>query len=286
MTRLDSIDCEFPQTLPEAFTLMADEATRGVPLAGGTDLMAQWASGVPAPKRAISLSGLSELKGITLQDQTVIIGTGVTHAEIRASQLIQERLPALAAAATTVGANQIQARGTIGGNIANASPAGDLAPALIITDGDVIVAGTKGERRIPLTAFFKGYRDIDLAADELIIRFELPVKPANATEQFRKIGTRNAQAISKIMGACRITVVDNIIQSAALSVGSVAATVIRLTELEKWLIGKQCDHDVIEQAVKRTEEEVTPIDDIRSTADYRKWTAGSIIRDFLEQVKK
>jgi len=283
MTRLDSIDCEFPQTLPEAFTLMADEATRGVPLAGGTDLMAQWASGVPAPKRAISLSGLSELKGITLQDQTVIIGAGTTHAEIRASQLIQERLPALAAAATTVGANQIQARGTIGGNVANASPAGDLAPALIITDGDVIVAGTKGERRIPLTAFFKGYRDIDLAADELIIRFELPCKPANTTEQFRKIGTRNAQAISKIMGACRITVVDNTIQSAALSVGSVAATVIRLSELEKWLIGKTCDSTLADQAAKRAEEEVTPIDDIRSTADYRKWTAGAIIREFLKK---
>ncbi|NCC51988.1 MAG: hypothetical protein EOM20_12340 [Spartobacteria bacterium] len=283
MTRLDTMDCEFPETLADALELMADDTTRGVPLSGGTDLMVQWAGGVvAAPQRVISLAGLPELKGITLKDQCVVVGAGTTHAELRASEVIQARLPALAAAAATVGAQQIQARGTIGGNVANASPAGDLAPALVITGGAVVVAGVHGERRVNLTDFFKGYRSIDLRADELIVRFELPVNPDGSREMFRKIGTRSAQAISKIMAACRIRIEDRTIRSVALAVGSVAPTVIRLTELEAWLTGRVCDEDTIAEAVRRTVSAVSPIDDIRSTAAYREWVSGSMIRGFLD----
>jgi CO/xanthine dehydrogenase FAD-binding subunit len=282
MNTLNTMKCSFPATVDEALALMADAATRGVPLAGGTDLMVQWQSGVvPVPDRAISLHALDEMQQISKTQGTLVIGAGVTHARLRASADVQQALPALAAAAGTIGAAQIQARGTISGNVANASPAGDLAPALLITDGHVVVASVRGERTVPLTDFFLGYRKIDLQPDELIVRFLLPACPDGYTEQFRKVGTRAAQSISKIMAACRMQTDDGIVRQAAIALGSVAPTVVRLPELEHWLAGKGLCMERAAEAEQRAAAEVKPIDDIRSTAEYRKWISGRLVRDFL-----
>ena len=202
---VEDIEIEFPETLREALGALKGESNRGRILSGGTDLMVQWASGVlPVPDHAISVFQIPELRKIEEEDNAIVIGAAVTHAELRTSALVQRHLPALAAAAGTVGGAQIQARGTIGGNVANASPAGDLPPALIITDGVVVVASTEGQREIPLTEFFLDYRKIDLRPDELIVRFILPKVPKGGREFFWKIGPRAAQAISNVMGACRI----------------------------------------------------------------------------------
>ncbi|HAL91907.1 MAG TPA: hypothetical protein DCM68_02640, partial [Verrucomicrobia bacterium] len=233
----EKIDIRFPKTLAEALRLQADEKTRGKLLAGGTDLMVQWAAGVPTPERATSLWNLPELSAIEIFDDFVEIGAGVTHAFLRDCKQIHRHLPALVAAAATVGAAQIQARGTLGGNAANASPAGDTAPALLVTGGSVLLASLSGTREVPLHRFWVDYRKIDAHPGEIIVAFRLP-KRDKAIERFRKIGTRKAQAISKVMAASRILVQKGRIEAAAIALGSVAPTPVRLAEVEAFLVGK------------------------------------------------
>ncbi len=282
-TSFEEMDCAFPSSLAEALDLMADESTRGRPLAGGTDLMVQWESGVVnRPERSISVKGLPELMGISEAGDELVIGSGVTHMQLRSSDLVQKHVPSLAEAATTVGGFQIQTMGTVGGSVANASPAGDLAPSLLITEGRVVVANREREREIPVTEFWQGYRKIDLQPDELIIRFHLPKKSAESREYWRKLGPRRAQAISKVMGSCRGQVLDGQIQSFRVAIGSVAATCVRLTGIEEWLLNRPLNESTLAEVEKRVTEEVQPIDDIRSTADYRRWVTGRMVRGFLE----
>lgn len=285
MKFLEDMDCAFPKNLQEALKLMADEKSRGRPIAGGTDLMVQWSSGVlPMPERAIDLSGLPELKGISETTDSVVIGAAVTHAEIRRSPIVQAHLPSLAQAAATIGGAQIQARGTIAGSVANASPAGDLGPSLLITNGRVVVASKAGEREIELAKFFLGYRKIDLQPDELIVRFILPKIHAGCRESFRKLGPRAAQAISKVMGSYRGSAKGKEVKDFAVALGSVAPIPIRLPEFEQWIVGKEIGKKVLDEAEQRVAAMIKPIDDIRSTAEYRQWVSGRIVRGFLEEL--
>ncbi len=257
---IEDVDCVFPETLREALAALADGAHGTRILAGGTDLMVQWASGViPPPEHVVSIFHLPELKGIREEDSALVIGAAATHAEIRDSVLVQKHLPALA---------------------------GDLPPALLITDGVVVVASAGGEREIPLTEFFLGYRKIDLRPGEVIMRFLLPKMPKGGRELFQKIGPRAAQAISKVMGACRIVTERKMIKTAAIALGSVAPTVVRLWDFESWLEGQKLDEDVAFEAEQHVAAAVKPIDDIRSTAEYRKWVSGRIVRGFLEEILK
>lgn len=279
----DSIDIRFPKTLAEALRLQAGEATRGKLLAGGTDLMVQWASGVPVPARATSVWNLPELSFIEVLEDVIEIGAGVTHAFLRDAVQIHRHLPALIAAAATVGAAQIQARGTLGGNAANASPAGDTAPALLVTGGSVLLASVAGIREVPLVKFWTAYRRIDARPDEIILAFRLP-KRGPAVERFRKIGTRQAQAISKVMAASRIRLQKGRIASAAIALGSVAPTPVRLSAVEAFLAGKKLSPKLIDEAETLAQATVQPIADIRSTAEYRRWASGRLVRDALENL--
>ncbi len=279
------MDYAFPASLAEALKLQADEKTRGRVVAGGTDLMVQWASGLqPIPDRAVDVFSVPELKRIDETANALVIGAAVTHAEIRAAAAVQKYLPALAAAAATIGGAQIQARGTIAGNVVNASPAGDLAPALMIADGSVVVASVRGEREVRLADFWQGYRMVDLQPDELVVRFILSRLPEGQHEGFHKLGTRAAQAISKVMGAYRGVAREKTIQEFRIALGSVAAVPVRLRELEKWIVGKKIGKKVLDEAERRAADEVKPIDDIRSTAEYRQWVSGRLVRAFLEQM--
>ena len=279
----EKIDIRFPKNLAEAVRLQANEKTRGKLLAGGTDLMVQWAAGVPTPERATSVWNLPELTAIEVFPDFVEIGAGVTHAFLCECKQIRAHVPALVAAAATVGAKQIQARGTLGGNAANASPAGDTAPALLITGGSVVLASVAGLREVPLAQFWTGYRQIAARPDEIIAAFRLP-KKGQAKERFRKIGTRRAQAISKVMAASRILVENGVIVSAAIALGSVAPTPVRLAEVEKFLAGKPLSASLIDEAEKLAQATVQPIADIRSTAEYRRWASGRLVRDALENL--
>lgn len=282
MKTVEDIDVLFPKSLAEAVKLQADEKTRGRLLSGGTDLMVQWEAGVlPIPERAISLWGLPEMSGIRETKETIEIGALATHAQIRYSPLVKKHLPSLAAATATVGGPQIQNRGTLGGNVANASPAGDCSPSLLITNGQVILASTQGERAVNLGEFFTGYRKLACRPDEIIVRFSLPKIAKGQKEKFRKIGPRSAQAISKVMAASRLGLAKGTITSAAIAIGSVAPTAIRLTALENWLVGKKLTPGLITEAERMACEAVKPITDIRSTAAYRQWVTGRLVRAFL-----
>jgi len=283
MSITETIDIRFPKTLAEALRLQANANTRGKLLAGGTDLMVQWASGVPVPERATSLWDLPGLCEIEIRDDDILVGSGVTHAFLVEAKPIHRHLPALIAAARTVGAAQIQARGTLGGNAANASPAGDTAPALLVTGGSVLLASVSGVREVPLSRFWIAYRKIDAHPDEIILAFRLP-KKGKAKERFRKIGTRQAQAISKVMAASRILVEKGTIRSAAIALGSVAPTPVRLAEVEAFLVGKKLSPKLIDEAEALAQATVKPIDDIRSTAEYRRWASGRLVRDALENL--
>ena len=277
----EKIDIRFPKTLKEALRLQADESTRGKLLAGGTDLMVQWAAGVPVPERATSLWNLPELCAIEVSPDGIEIGSGVTHAFLRDCTPIHRHLPALIAAAASVGAAQIQTRGTLGGNAANASPAGDTAPSLLVTGGSVLLASLAGTREVPLNQFWTGYRKIEARPDEIILAFRLP-RRGKAAERFRKIGTRQAQAISKVMAASRIRVSRGIIESAAIALGSIAPTPVRLTAVEEFLTGKKLSPSLIDEAETLAQATVRPIADIRSSAEYRRWASGRLVRDALE----
>ena len=279
----EKIDLRFPKTLAAALRLQADEKTRGKLLAGGTDLMVQWAAGAPVPARATSVWNLPELSAIEIFPEFVEIGAGVTHAFLRDCVQIRPHVPALVAAAATVGARQIQARGTLGGNAANASPAGDTAPALLVTGGTAVLASRAGTREVPLAQFWTAYRQIAARPDEIVVAFRLP-KKGKARERFRKIGTRQAQAISKVMAASRILVEKGIVRAAAIALGSVAATPVRLGAVEAFLVGKSLSPALIDEAEALAQTAVQPIADIRSTAEYRRWAAGRLVRDALENL--
>ena len=283
MKTTEHIDIRCPRTLAEALRLQADERTRGTLLAGGTDLMVQWASGVPTPVRATSVWNLPEISAIEVCADCLEIGAGVTHAFLVDCTQVHRHLPALAAAAATVGAAQIQARGTLGGNAANASPAGDTAPALLVTGGSVVLASVSGTREVPLDRFWTAYRRIDARPDEIIVAFRLP-KKGKAQERFRKIGTRRAQAISKVMAASRIFVEKGRIQSVAIALGSIAPTPVRLSEVEALLAGQKPTPALIDEAEKLAQASVRPIADIRSTAEYRRWASGRLVRAALENL--
>ncbi len=282
---IEGAPCLFPASLQQALEWMADEATRGEVLAGSTDLRVQWEAGVrPVPERVISIKHLPELHGMAEVGDEMHIGAAVTHWELRHSERVRALLPSLAAAAATVGGRQIQTMGTIAGNVANASPAGDLAPSLMVTNGHVEVASLRGVRTVPLVSLWTGYRQIDLQPDELIVRFCLPVCPSGHREYWRKLGPRRAQAISKIMGSCRGRVEGRKVKSFKVALGSVAPTALRLTAVEDWLEGQVVDSTLLEELEERVASEVQPISDIRSTADYRQWVAGRMVRDFVERL--
>lgn len=285
MSTLEQTEMLQPRTLDEALRLQADERTRGLPLAGGSDLMVQWEAGVrPPPARVVNIKGLRELKGIGEAGDQVWIGAGETHAALRRSPLVRQWAPSLAEAAATVGGAQIQALGTIGGSIGNASPAGDLAPSLLVADAEVVVRSVRGERVIPLRRFLVGYRKLDLAPDELIVQFRLLRLPPGGRESWRKLGPRAAQAISKVMGSYRGRMEQGRVAQFAVALGSVAPTAVRLPRLEAWLAGKTVDEATLAEAETRAAGEVTPIADIRSTAEYRKWVSGRLVRGFLEHL--
>jgi carbon-monoxide dehydrogenase medium subunit len=252
-------------------------------LAGGTDLWPQWTAGGARPDRVLSLHRLEALRLIELVGGKLRVGAAATHAELARSEAVRAACPALAEAAATVGAVQIQNRGTIGGNLVNASPAADLPPPLAAAGAEVeLASAARGARRVELAAFYRGYREIDRAPDELLTAVIVPALPAGGREAFYKVGTRRAQAISKVMGASRLTFApDGAVATAGIAFGSVAPTVIRLTDLERWLIGRTPDEATADEAAGRAAAAVQPIDDLRSSAAYRAHVVGRLVHRWL-----
>lgn len=259
MTRVRSVDA--------ALERLRDQEL--VPVAGGTDVYVALHFGTTPARRFLDLWGLDELRGITLRDGVLVLGALVTYTDLLRSPLVVERLPMMLEAAAQVGGRQIQNRGTLGGNIANGSPAGDSLPVLAAADATVVLRSAAGERRIPFRSFYTGYRESVMRSDEIIVAVEVPA--VSGRQWFRKVGTRAAQAISKVVIA---GVRDG--DSVRLAVGSVSATVVRLSATERAL----GDGQGIDAAVAALAGEIGPIDDLRSTAAYRLRVTENLVRRF------
>jgi CO/xanthine dehydrogenase FAD-binding subunit len=269
-----------PRTLAEAYALLAGDAYR--PIAGGTDLMVQLAAEIgEPPAQVMDLWQLDELRGIRLDDSgALVIGALTTYTDIRRSALVRARLGALADAAATIGAAQIQNRGTLGGNVINASPAGDTLPVLLATDAELILGSAAGERSVAATAFWPTYRTTARRPDELLLRIRIPLAPRQVV-RFRKVGTRRAQAISKVMLALAYRPDAGVWRDVRVALGSVAATPIRAERTESVLEGAAARETVADHAAATLAAELQPIDDVRSTADYRRLVASRILHRML-----
>ena len=258
-----------PKTLATALRMMREEAPL-TPLAGCTDLYVGLNFGTLDARRYLDLSRLGPLKKIRLEGDDLVIGATATYTEIIASRLVRQRLPMLVAAAKEIGGPQIQNRGTLGGNIGNASPAGDSLPCLMVAEAHIVLESVDGQRMVPFPQFYTGYRTSVRRPDELIVAVRIP--KLEGVQWFRKVGTRAAQAISKIVVAGLRA------PSPRLSFGSVAATTVRVPTTEAALARGVS----IEEAQRALREEITPIDDVRSTADYRREVAVNLLRRFWE----
>ena len=256
-----------PRSLSDALRMMRDEGPL-VPLAGATDLYVLLNAGTLPGQRFLDLGPLSPLRRIALRDDTLVVGALATYTQIIHSRHVRSRLPMLVEAARQIGGAQIQNRGTIGGNVANGSPAGDSLPVLAAADAVIVLRSHDAERRVPFADFYTGYRASVRRPDELIAAVEIP--PLRGKQWIRKVGTRAAQAISKVvMAAVRA-------ERPRIALGSVAATVVRLPRTEAALASGAS----IDEAVAVLHEEIRPIDDVRSTAEYRRTVSGNLVRRF------
>jgi CO/xanthine dehydrogenase FAD-binding subunit len=276
-----------PRTLADAYAAL--EGAR--PIAGGTDLMVALTGelGEP-PERIVDLWDLDELRGIAIDGDAVVLGALTTYTEIRASAVCREHLPGLVEAAATIGAAQIQNRGTLGGNAANASPAGDTLPVLLAMDASFVLGSARGERTVPAATFWPSYRQTALAPDELILRIRLPIV-AGREVRFRKVGTRRAQSISKVVMALAWREASHEHAPIArgwrdvrLALGSVAATPIRARSTEGALEGRPPTPETADLAAETLARELHPIDDVRSTAEYRRLVAARVLHRLIREV--
>lgn len=265
-TAISELDLRTATSVKEALTILRDE--KRTPIAGATDVYVALNFGTFTPKQFLDIWALDELRTISIHEDKLVIGALTSYTSLMTSHLVHERVPMLAEAAGLVGGVQIQNRGTLGGNIANGSPAADGVPVLSATDAIVVLRSLDGERRIPINSFYSGYRATVMRPDELIVAIEIP--RVEGKQWFRKVGTRAAQAISKIvMAAVRAP-------SPKIALGSVAPTIVRARMTEQAL----AEGALLEDAAEILGKEIVPIDDVRSTADYRRRVAVNLLKRF------
>jgi len=273
-----------PASLGEALDVLARGDGEWQPFAGGTDLMVLLEAGKLPHKNYVNIWNLSELRGIEVTDSQVTLGALTTYTEIQCHETLRAEFPMLCQAASETGGLAIQNRGTIGGNIANASPAADSPPALLVYDAELELVSAKGSRTIPYYAFHTGYKQMDIRPEELLRAIRLPLASKGLTHYYRKVGTRKAQAISKVCfaGVARIDA-DQIVD-VRVALGSVAPIPIRCVQTENALRGQTINTATIDVAKSALRAEIAPIDDLRSTRDYRRRVSLNLLEDFVREL--
>jgi CO/xanthine dehydrogenase FAD-binding subunit len=258
---------ERPRSLKAALSMLAADPSL-VPIAGCTDVYVGLHFGTMPQRKFIDLWGLNELRGISVNGGVLTIGALTTYTELIESAVVRKRVPMLAAASREVGGAQIQNRGTLGGNVANGSPAGDTLPVLAAADARVVLRSNAGVRTVAFNEFCTGYRSSVRQPDELIAAIQIP--HIDGRQWWRKVGTRRAQAISKVM----IAAVRG--QQVRIAFGSVGPTVV----LAKKTAAILSAGGSITEAQAALQTEIAPIDDIRSTGEYRSTVAANLLRQF------
>jgi CO/xanthine dehydrogenase FAD-binding subunit len=271
-----------PSSFGQAVRLLAEQPAAWLPIAGGTDVMVQFAAGALGARKLLSIWNLPELRQIEVLPEEVRIGAGSTYTDLRGHDTVAREFPLLALAASWTGGIANQNRGTLGGNIVNASPAADSLPALLAYEAELILESARGERRVPYVAFHTGYKKMELAPDELVRSICLKRRFTGYVPYARKVGARNAQAIAKVAIAALGRIRKGQLADVRIALGSVAPTPIRLRQTERALEQSVLDREVIAQARATAVAETRPIDDIRSTARYRGAVVGNLVGEFLE----
>lgn len=279
------------RSLDEAVARVAVLSKEGAPfqlLAGGTDLIVEGHLAPPSPtprpsRLLLDVSSVPELARIDDRGEVIRLGGGVTYLALRRGP-VAERIPLLAAMGKDVGAIQIQARGTLAGNVATASPAADGVCALFALDATVGLVSASGERAIPIASFYDGYKKTKRRPDELIAWIDVRVPSPSARWQWRKVGTRLAQAISKVALAAVVEVDGGVVRHARFGMASVGPTTAALPSVRTLLEGKvaaSVDAAAIERAV---DADISPIDDVRSTGQYRRHVARALVRELVRSL--
>ena len=270
-----------PATLQEALEALAIRAGRAKPLAGGTDLVVRMKDGVEHGASFISLARCVELHGIREEGDELVVGAMSTHEEIARSIFLRRLAPVLCDAAAEVGSVQIRERGTIGGNVVNASPAADLVPPLQVLDAKLVLRSSSDERRLPIELFAQGPKATQLRPDELLVEVRFPRPLPAEIQLFQKVGARRALACAKISLAFRARVDGEVLRGVRIAWGAVAPTVVRAREAEAVLEGSAVRADVVARAVDAALAAISPIDDVRSTAWYRRTACAALLRRAL-----
>jgi CO/xanthine dehydrogenase FAD-binding subunit len=273
-----------PNNLREALDMLADAAGDPRPFAGGTDLMVLLESGDLPEGTYVSLWGLEELSGIRVAPDAVELGALTTYTEVLEDPTIGAEFPLLCAAARETGGVATQNRGTLGGNIANASPAADSPPAFLVYDAELELISAAGTRRVPYDRFHTGYKQMDMRRGEIIKSIRLRRGRGAWRQTFRKVGPRRAQAISKISFAAAADMDGVVVRDLRIALGSVAPTVVRCVHAEAAVRGLRLDRGGLDAARLAISRDISPIDDMRSTADYRMRVAQNLLIQFLSEL--
>jgi len=279
---LPAYEMETPRDLAAALGRMAEEPGVWRPFAGGTDLMVLLEAGKLPHKKFLNIWNLEELRGIFVSAEHLTLGALTTYAEVQRHEILAREFPLLCRAAAETGSVATQNRGTLGGNIANASPAADSPPGLIVYDAEIEIVAMSGARWVPYASFHTGYKRMNLQAGELIRAIRLARTHLSWKQYFRKVGTRRAQAISKVCFAAAAQVEAGRIADVRIALGSVAPTALRAVRAEELLRGRRPGGADLRAAQDALGAEIAPIDDMRSTARYRRNVARNLLAEFME----
>jgi CO/xanthine dehydrogenase FAD-binding subunit len=284
-SRVPFFEMVAPRNLESTLEMLAREPGAWKPFAGGTDLMVLLEAGKLMHRKFLSIWRLPELRQIDETNGSVAIGALVTYSEIQRNETLQREFPLLCRAASETGSVATQNRGTLGGNIANSSPAADSPPALAVYDSELELISARGTRQLQYAEFHTGYKQMQLRKDELIGRIHLRRPGGGGVRQYyRKIGTRRAQAISKVCFAGSGYMEAGRIRDLRIALGSVAPTVLRARETERLLQGEKPSAALLKSAQEALSREISPIDDMRSTAVYRRRVAQNLLAEFVEML--
>jgi CO/xanthine dehydrogenase FAD-binding subunit len=270
-----------PGNLAAVLALLAESPGEWTPIAGGTELMVAHAAGRLDAKKLVSLWGIADLRFVERKAESFVIGAGTTFGDLRAQAELASELPLIAKAASWIGAIANQNRATIGGNLVNGSPAADSSPALLAYDAEIELISVRGTRRIAYCEFHTGYKRNVLAPDELMFAVHLPRRFAKHRQYLRKVGTRRAMAIAKVALGATALVEDGVVSEIRLGAASLAPFPARLYRSEAAILGKPVMAETIQAARNALLAEAKPIDDIRSTAEYRRRVGANLLEEFL-----
>lgn len=274
-----------PRTLAEAVALLASDPGGWTPIHGGTDLLVRMRGGFVTPRGLLDLTGIPGFGDIRVEDGHVVIGAGATHAALADDERVRTHAPALARAAGMIGSPAIRNRGTLGGNLANASPAADTVPPLFVVGADVALQGPDGIRWVPIEDFAIGPGRTVRAATELVTAVRFPARGRSVRSAFERLGTRKALAIARVSVAVGARVeADGTLREVRVALGSVAPTVIRARETEGVLEGAIWGGEVARAACEAVTREARPITDLRAGAEYRREMCGVLLRRAVAEI--